>query len=166
MRTFLLLTSLFFSTFALAEISIGNTGPNHALNFVDHTTGKINKGLILQRNGQNKFILMEFSTTWCPSCKENLPIMAKLSGDLKSNTITRKVYIEKDVQKVVQYIRDNQNLIPFQAFIDHERRAWANYSTGYIPTTYLIDANDVVLFRFVGVLKEQQIKEIRELTGN
>jgi thiol-disulfide isomerase/thioredoxin len=116
----------------------------------------------------NKFIVLEFWTTWCGPCLASVPHLNQLQNEFKaqSDLIFVSMTNEK-VEKVQKLLKR----VPFQSAVvtDVTNQTQKNYSEhgdGLVglPSTILIDKNNVI--RWVGIPTELTKKVLSDFVNN
>lgn len=98
---------------------------------------------------KEKIIMLNLWATWCPPCRAEMPSMEKLYNDFKNkNFIIIAISLGEDLSTVNKFLKKNQ--FSFPIFIDNKNEVAQTYSTGSIPTTYLIDKEGNIIARFIG----------------
>jgi thiol-disulfide isomerase/thioredoxin len=101
----------------------------------------------------NKFIVLEFWTTWCGPCLASVPHLNELQNEFKAQSDLMFVSMTNEkVEKVQKLLKR----VPFQSIVvtDVSNQTQKNYSEhgdGLVglPSTILIDKNNVI--RWVGI---------------
>lgn len=96
-----------------------------------------------------KVIFLNLWATWCPPCKAEMPSMEKLYQKYKDKGFEMIAVSQgEDTKTVTKFLSKHDYTFPI--FTDPNNEIAKNYSTGSIPTTYLIDKEGNMLARFVG----------------
>ncbi len=96
--------------------------------------------------------LLNVWASWCPSCYHEHPFFMKLSKD-KSIRIYGVNYKDK-TEDALKYIRDQGN--PYKKIIvDDNGRLGIDLGVYGAPETFVIDKNNQIIYRHVGVLNQQ-----------
>lgn len=118
---------------------------------------KITDANFMSVNGKNsklsdykgKIIMLNLWATWCPPCRAEMPSMEKLHNNFKNKDfVIIAVSQGEDIETVKKFL--NNNNYSFPLFIDKNNEIAHVYSTGSIPTTYLIDKEGYFIARFIG----------------
>ncbi len=109
-----------------------------------------------------KVVLLDFWTTWCPPCREQMPIVERLYADetLKEALVVRSVNLDEPSPDRVAKVRAYLTRAGYQTptLIGSPRDARAYQVTSY-PTLVLIDANGQVARVMTGLRSEQALRE-------
>ncbi len=107
-------------------------------------------------------LLLNFWATWCPPCIEELPSLAALAEKLSKKHGVKTILVSTDEnwQVVNSFFKNTPlrkhkgllkpNQMPFIQFLDPEGRAAREFGTEKYPETYLINAEGLVLKKFIG----------------
>src|ERR1700756_4846227 len=85
--------------------------------------GSIINHCIRTRDATQTFALLEFFSTTCSDCIENLPKASALQKEISATTVVRLIGIDRDPAAIKSYINDNRNLIQFPVALDSDRDA-------------------------------------------
>lgn len=112
---------------------------------------------------RGKTVLLDFWATWCPPCREQMPIVQKLADDpsLSDDLVILSVNADEarpDRQaKVETYLSDNG--YRFTTIMD-DGRAVSAYGVSNLPTLFIVDPQGKVAHRDVGVHSEEKLRKV------
>lgn len=112
---------------------------------------------------RGKVVVLNFWATWCPPCREQMPIVQKLADDpsLKDDLVILSVNaddVRPDRQaKVETYL--NENGYRFTTIMD-DGRALSAYGVSNLPTLFIIDPQGRVAHRDMGVHPEAKLRKV------
>ena len=99
---------------------------------------------------KGKPVLITFWATWCDSCKEEIPLLEKLSTGKRDQLTILFIAIDGERKKAVQKIAD-QNKITVPVLLLLKEKVMDQYGvTGWIPLTFLIDREGMLVGKIVG----------------
>ena len=94
-------------------------------------------------------VLLNFSATWCPSCRAEKPSLKALHNHFKDDGLNIVVVnIRESRDHVRAYMNDNG--LSFRFVLDVDGRVSNTYGVNAIPTSFLIDREGYIIARFVG----------------
>lgn len=111
----------------------------------------------------HQFTLIEFFSITCSACHKNLPKVSALSKEVEATTTMRLVSIDRNEEKVREYVEKKSDLIRFPVAFDVERDAKRAYDVVSTPTIFVLDRDYVVRYKNTGVLSEDDLDELRQL---
>jgi len=136
---------------------VGSTAPDFEL--VDLSTGQP----ITLSSLKGKPVWINFWATWCPPCKEEMPIMQKLYDENKDKGL---VILGVDVQEpesdVTPYIKEGGYSWTF--VIDKTGKITDNYRVGGLPSHYFVDKEGIIQAIVIGGLKSEMTGELMDVT--
>lgn len=118
--------------------------------------------MILLRSNNEKYMVLEFFSSWCGGCQENLPKIYSLATKTVGAASVKAVSLDRNEGDLLEYMTDHQQEFIFTVFIDDRKVASPAYKIKYIPTTYLLDENNRVLFKKVGTLTDEEVNQLIE----
>ena len=98
---------------------------------------------------KGKVIFLNFWATWCAPCRAEMPSMERIYKELKDEGLEIVAVNLQENRKHVQKFVDEFRL-SFKVLLDKTGRVGQSYGTRYIPTTYIIDKNGIILAGAVG----------------
>lgn len=120
---------------------------------------KLNKVKLSDYKGRP--IIVNFWASWCPPCKEEMPLFNKLSSKYKAEELTVLMVDLTDGQretmdKAKKYILDND--YEMKILFDNDGTASINYNIIYIPRTLFIDKDGNIIEDHSGEITEDELK--------
>ncbi|MGZ3593679.1 MAG: TlpA family protein disulfide reductase [Syntrophales bacterium] len=95
---------------------------------------------------RGKPVLLIFLTTWCPTCRSEIPHYKEIYGTFGRRGLeVVAVDIEEPKNKVSQFAAKNQ--IPYRTLLDEEGRVSGAYDITGVPSMVLINKDGKVLTR-------------------
>ncbi|MDR0784645.1 MAG: TlpA family protein disulfide reductase [Treponema sp.] len=115
----------------------------------DFSLPLLNGNMVRLSSLRGKVVFLNFWATWCPPCRAEMPSMESLYQRFKEKGLEfLAVDLMEDRDDVLSFVSANK--LSFPIAIDTDGRASENYSTGYIPTTFIIDKGGDVIAATVG----------------
>ncbi len=137
------------------ELNIIDTKNSIASEFISTTlTGD---EYIFNFNNQNPTIIT-FWASWCPPCREELPILEKIHNENKNIRILG-INMDTNIEDAKEFV--NQFNISFKSVIDKEFIT-ISYGVSKIPETFFIDKNGNIKNRVSGKLTAEKINTLIE----
>ena len=96
------------------------------------------------------FVLLNFWTTWCPPCVEEMPAMRVLHDELADDGFTVVAVDIEEERDTVQAFIDETGGYPYPIVLDRNGTVAADYAVRGLPTTYFIGPAGRILGRLVG----------------
>jgi cytochrome c biogenesis protein CcmG/thiol:disulfide interchange protein DsbE len=98
---------------------------------------------------KGKPTMLTFWATWCPTCREELPVLDKYFGGKRDqlNIVTLAIDGESD-KKIQRYV--NLNKITLPVLLDVKEKIARIYGVRMIPCTFLIDREGFLIGMVVG----------------
>ena len=91
-------------------------------------------------------VLIIFSTTWCPSCKEEIPHFKSLHATYaKRGLLIVNVDIQESQEKVAKFTA--RNGLPYRVLLDEDGDVSGIYDIRGVPSMVLVDQNGNILCR-------------------
>ncbi len=110
-----------------------------------------------------KYAMLEFFSTTCPACAENLPKVSQLAREAEATTTTRLVGIDRNASAIPQYVDQHRDLIDFPVSIDSSRQATRAYGVTATPTVFLVDSRNKIVYKTIGTFSDDDMNQIRQI---
>jgi thiol-disulfide isomerase/thioredoxin len=132
---------------------INESAPDFTLETLDGKTVTLS-----QFKGKKVFI--NFWASWCPPCRDEMPEIEQFSNQ-NSDIVVLAVNLrntEKSDQAVHNYINENEYTFP--VLLDQKGEVGNNYKILTLPTSYFINTNGVIQYKFIGPLTLAKMNEL------
>lgn len=118
-------------------------------NAPDFTLNDLNGNPFSLSDLKGKIVLLDFWATWCPFCRESIPILQSLYNDYKDKGFeVVGIALEYDGGRVLRRFAEEEN-IPYTLLIGNEKLA-TKYSAYGVPTRFLINREGKIVKKFIG----------------
>lgn len=143
----LLLCLLFIPNHAQAKFQLSNLSATN-----DFHLKTIDGKEIHLNDLKGKQVILNFFTTWCPACKEELSdlnkFQEKYGKEVNFLSINYTAYEIGKNERILEYIKRNQ--INFPVLLDISGKVGKSFEVITIPTTIFIDKNGNIIKKNVG----------------
>jgi peroxiredoxin len=142
----------FAASAAAPAAAKGHSAPDFVLTDLQGNTVKLS-------DLRGKAVVLNFWATWCPPCKAEIPWFVDLqkrygAQGLQVVGVNMDDGDENDVQKFAA-----QNAINYPILLGQDKVADAYGGIDYLPTTFYIDRNGVVIERVFGQPERDEIEQ-------
>jgi peroxiredoxin len=95
-------------------------------------------------------VLLNFWATWCPSCRDEMSSLSKLSGQLKNRKFSIiAVSTDRSVSDVKDYLKKHPS--DLNVLVDHSLSVSRSlYKVFVLPTSFLIDKDGIIVEKYYG----------------
>jgi thiol-disulfide isomerase/thioredoxin len=98
---------------------------------------------------RDKIVFLNFWTTWCPTCRIEMPSMEKLHQKLKNKDFAMvTVNLQESASQVKAFFKEFK--LTFTALLDSSGEVGASFAIRAIPTTYILDKTGRIIGRVSG----------------
>lgn len=98
---------------------------------------------------KGKIVFLNFWTTWCPPCREEMPAMEKLHKQLrKENFVVLAVSLKESSKKVDAFFKKQK--LTFPALLDPKGEAGKQFGIAQIPTTFILSKKGDIIGKALG----------------
>jgi len=137
----LFLQILFFAPQASAALKLNDPVPLFSLQDVTGKEFSLRDLVGIGSTNKGKGVIVSFFASWCVPCRQELPIMNALVGELRSKGITVVlVDVKESVDTVKALLRELQVDQPV-VLTDGEGAISGKYEIRFLPTTFFIGAD-------------------------
>jgi len=154
MRLFVILLfsvlGLFFVSFSASEdkvfaevgtgVDIGNRAASFSLLTLD------GKEIELESFAKDKVTLLVFGTTWCPSCRHEIPLLKEYYSEFKDEGLN---VLGIDIQESVKKVKSlaDKNKINYPVVLDSKAVAARLYKVVGIPLNIVLDRDGIIVYK-------------------
>jgi len=98
---------------------------------------------------KGKFVFLNFWTTWCPTCRIEMPSMEKLHQKLKNKDFAMvTINLQESASQVKAFFEEFK--LTFTALLDPAGEVGASFGIRAIPTTYILDKTGRIMGQVSG----------------
>ncbi|MDH3349581.1 MAG: TlpA family protein disulfide reductase [Desulfobulbaceae bacterium] len=137
----------------LQEAQIAQSAPTFSL--------KDNQGITWNlANLKSKVTIVHFWATWCPPCRQEMPLLQEYFTSMKEEKIQiLTIAYRDDPSAVKMFVKNAGWTMP--VLFDPESNTGRNYSLTGVPETFIIDKNGLLRERFIGPVEwdDQKIRQ-------
>ena len=113
---------------------------------------------------KGKIVFLNFWTTWCPTCRIEMPSMEKLHQKFKDQNFAMvTINLQESASQVKEFFKEYK--LTFTALLDANGEVGIRYKIYSIPTTFILDKESRIIARAVGP-REWDSKESFALFGH
>lgn len=128
---------------------IGQRAPEFGLKTIDGNTVKFS-------DFKGDKVLLNFWTTWCPSCKEGIPALNQFYHEVEGSIKVVTINIDPSVD-VARFVREES--IAFPVLLDKNGKVTNDYQIIAVPTTYFINKQGMITHRHLGAISIEKLRE-------
>jgi thiol-disulfide isomerase/thioredoxin len=124
----------------------------------DFTLTDLNGKQVTLSELKGKNVFLNFFTTWCGPCKEELPSIQKIEKEYKDkDLLVYLVNLGEDENTVKDFLKKNN--YTFNVLMDINSDAGNLYRTTEIPTSFFINKEGAIAATHTGKMTYEQVKD-------
>ncbi len=104
---------------------------------------------------RGKVVVLNFWATWCPPCREELPVINKLAAQLKDQNVVFLGINDEDSSTVKNF--NKKNNYTFMTLEDTSDKVYSAYKASAIPCVFVIAKDGTIVKHFVGGRSEDEL---------
>ncbi|MBU2563181.1 MAG: TlpA family protein disulfide reductase [Actinobacteria bacterium] len=106
-----------------------------------------------------KVLILNFWATWCPPCREEIPDFVEVYNEYESKDVQFIGVSNEDISTLKSFVENYD--ISYPILID-DANIMGKWGIRAIPTTFVFDKNGQIIFKNVGMMTGEQLKNIIE----
>ena len=121
-------------------VDIGNRAASFSLLTLD------GKEIELDSFAKGKVTLLVFGTTWCPSCRHEIPLLKEYYSEFKDEGLN---VLGIDIQESVKKVKSlaDKNKINYPVVLDSKAVAARLYKVVGIPLNIVLDRDGIIVYK-------------------
>ena len=105
-------------------------------------------------------VIINFWGTWCPPCKEEMPLLQKMYEKYSPGLVVLGVNVQDSPEQVRQFVNESQIIFPI--LLDEEASVAEQFNVRAFPTTFIVDSRGILRVQHIGLLFEDIFIEYLE----
>jgi peroxiredoxin len=108
---------------------------------------------------RGKPVMINFWATWCPPCREEIPVITKLYGETKGGTSYEVLGVatQSDASTIRAFA--DEFAMDFPLLPDANSNVVSSYHVLPIPTTFFVDKDGIIRFIQTGPVRREVMEE-------
>ncbi|MBI2649710.1 DUF3179 domain-containing protein [Candidatus Woesearchaeota archaeon] len=131
--------------------AIGDKAPNIILNDLE------SKPVLLSDYKGKKHLIVNFWATWCPPCKEEMPLFQKLYEENKDELVILGINLQENPEPIKKFLEEYK--ITYPILLDPDAEVKKLYNVITQPVTYFINKEGIIVDKKQGPLTPEEINE-------
>jgi peroxiredoxin len=121
----------------------------HVPNPVDFRLKDVDGRQVSLSDFKGKIVFLNFWTTWCPTCRIEMPSMEKLYQKMKEKNFAMvTINLQETTSKVKKFFKAYK--LTFTVFLDTTGEVGTAFGIYQIPTTFILDKEGRIIAKAVG----------------
>jgi len=143
----------------IAGCSKGDSGQSLTGGAPDFTLPAVDGSMVSMADYSGKVILVDFWATWCPPCKEMIPVLSKLHKRYSDRgLVILGISLDRDgLEALGAYV--HENMIPYKIVMADNKITKAFGGVSTIPTLYIVDRDGRLVRKLTGYQSYGQLEE-------
>jgi peroxiredoxin len=98
---------------------------------------------------KGRVVLLDFWATWCPPCRESIPVLQKMHEEYSARGVTvLGVSVDQDASVVPPFVK--RKSMSYSVLLDDAGEASDLYRVSGIPSLFLLNKDGVIVKNWVG----------------
>lgn len=129
-------------------LTIGSPAPDFSL-------GQLAGEKVSLSDFKGKPVIINFWATWCLPCKEEMPLLDKVTHQHAGQVVVLGVNVGEKAGLVEAYLKETE--VTFPILLDSSEKVADMYFVRNFPMTFFVDADGVVRAQQIGLLQEKNL---------
>ena len=132
----------------LTPLPGGITAPDFELLDTDGRTHRLS-------DYRGRTVIINFWTTWCPPCREEIPSMNRAWARLRDeNVVMLAINMGEDEDTIFVFTADYPATFPL--LLDRDGKVIEEWPVKGLPTTYVVAPDGTLAYRAIGGLRDER----------
>jgi peroxiredoxin len=137
------------STNAKALALVGKPAPDFTLPDPKHSEFRL-------ADNRGKVVVLAFWATWCPPCRAEMPMFAKLQMEMAGQGVSFVLIANDDPAKASAFLAKSK--LDVWSLTDSNRAVSTLYGANALPKTFVLDRTGTVAKVILGKASEQELR--------
>jgi len=133
-------------------LALGNRAPDFAIDILDGQSLRL-------AELRGKVVLLNFWGTWCGPCRREMPEFQKAYDEWRAQGFEILAIAYNDSEAAMRNFRDEYGL-SFSLALDVSGDINSSYAIQTRPSSFLLDAEGIILARHFGLMTEMQLSDM------
>ncbi|PLY08987.1 MAG: hypothetical protein C0626_08185 [Arcobacter sp.] len=131
-------------------------------------TLEYHKDILTSKDLNGKIVLINFFATWCPPCKEEIPIFNKLVKKYPNDFVVLSILFQDPIKMsaLKEFMDEYKMTFDVTVGADNAKLAKAFNNIQRIPESYLFTQDGVMIEKFLGAVEEESLDYLIEKLKN
>ena len=146
-----------FSDLSITQDLSPKTKVNRDKPYLEKKFSDLNGDLVSLKKWEAKLTVINFWGTWCPPCKEEMPLLSRLSEKFKSKNVQFIGVALDDLKAISSFLETHPVAFPILWGASDVSLFMSELGNnfGSLPFTVVIDSQDTILFTQLGEVEEE-----------
>ena len=127
--------------------------PSTGVALADFQVEGLNRKQVRLSSLRGKPVVLNFWATWCPPCREEMPLFDRFSKELGDQVVFVGINYDEDPVTVQDFVLDSK--ITFPIWLDAGGTVSELYYVQSYPNTFFIDAEGILRAQHIGQLNDE-----------
>ncbi|MFQ6011081.1 MAG: DUF3179 domain-containing (seleno)protein [Nitrososphaerales archaeon] len=123
----------------------------------DFTLNSLDGGQVSLSDLRGKPVLVNFWATWCPFCVAELPDLEQVHRELGDSVVILTINRAESLDKQREFLSTLRTDFTFPFLLDSTDRVAQAYGVRAMPTSYILDANGVIVGKKLGQISVPEL---------
>jgi DsbE subfamily thiol:disulfide oxidoreductase len=113
--------------------------------------------LIKLEGFRGRVVIINFWTTWCIPCKEEMPMLDEFSRENSGSITVLGINVGDSINKVMGFMEEVK--VSFPILIDETGVVGSTYHVVGYPTTYFVDGAGIIRGKYIGLITRRLLQQ-------
>jgi len=156
---FIIIITVIFMTSAIFIFSSCKGSGNVSSSDNDFTLTDLEGNPVSLSDFKGNIVVLNFWATWCPPCIAEIPDFVKVFNEFRDKDVQFIGVSNEDISTLKNFAADYN--INYPILVD-DKNIMAIWGIRAIPTTFVFDRDGQIVFKNVGMMTGEQIRNVIE----